>query len=214
MLSKRLKTIAEMIDNNKVVFDVGSDHALLPCFLIQQGITQKAYAGEIAKGPLNNAKDNIERFRLKDKVIPVLSDGLMNAPDDVETVVISGMGYYTIEHILDNCDINKYDSLIVQSNTDVDKLRAYLSDHNLTIIDEQIVYDGFFYQVIKFNSDFHDPYSETEIEYGPVLLKRRDDIFLEYLNDLKDRYQKIYEKSHIESIYKKIVEIDKIMYNK
>ena len=214
MLSKRLKTIAEMIDNNKVVFDVGSDHALLPCFLIQHGLTQKAYAGEIAKGPLNNAKDNIERFRLNDKVIPVLSDGLMNAPDDVETVVISGMGYYTIEHILDNCDINKYDSLIVQSNTDVDKLRAYLSDHNLTIIDEQIVYDGFFYQVIKFNSDFHDPYSETEIEYGPVLLKRRDNIFLEYLNDLKDRYQKIYEKSHKESLYKKIVEIDKIMYNK
>ena len=214
MLSKRLKTIAEMIDNNKVVFDVGSDHALLPCFLIQHGLTQKAYAGEIAKGPLNNAKDNIERFRLNDKVIPVLSDGLMNAPDDVETVVISGMGFFTIEHILDNCDINKYDSFIVQSNTDVDKLRAYLSDHNLTIIDEQIVYDGLFYQVIKFNSDFHDPYSETEIEYGPVLLKRRDDIFLEYLNDLKDRYQKIYEKSHKDSIYKKIVEIDKIMYNK
>ena len=40
-----------LIERNKVVFDVGSDHALLPSFLVENGICDKVYAGEIALGP-------------------------------------------------------------------------------------------------------------------------------------------------------------------
>ena len=67
MISDRLATIAYMIDKNKVVFDVGSDHGLLPCFLVESGICPKVYAGDIALGPLNNAKrsDIISSYLLK-----------------------------------------------------------------------------------------------------------------------------------------------------
>ena len=108
MLSKRLEEIAKLVKRNKVVFDVGSDHALLPCFLVLNEISPKVYAGDIALGPLNNGIENIKRYGLIDRVIPILSDGLDKAPEDVETVIISGMGYFTIEHILDNCDLNRF----------------------------------------------------------------------------------------------------------
>ena len=213
MISARLLQIAMLIEKNKVVFDVGSDHALLPCFLVENGISNKVYAGDIAPGPLNQAKVNIEKYGLEDKVIPILSDGLAKAPDDVDIVVISGMGYHTIRHILESCDVSRYQYFLLQSNTDSDLLRRYLSEKNYTIEDERVVYDGFYYKIIRFSADMHEPYSEMEIKYGPILLKRMDEVFVAYLQDKRRRLEEINKqakKSEYEQIMK---EIDEILYN-
>lgn len=211
MISLRLRKIAEMIDKNRVVFDVGSDHALLPCFLVSEGICKKAYAGDVALGPLDNAKANIDRLGLSDKVIPVYSDGLKLASKDVNVVTISGMGYYTIEHILDEADVTRYQYFVIQSNSDVDLLRKYISDHNYTIEDEAIVYDGFYYQIIKFSADLHDEYSDLEIKYGPILLKRKDQTFISYLNDQLNKLKKINKTAKKQEYQDKIFEIEKIL---
>ena len=214
MLSKRLTEIAEMIDNNKVVFDVGSDHALLPCFLLQKGISEKVYAGEIAEGPLNKVKEAVKRYEYEGRLIPVFSDGLENAPEDVEVVVIAGMGYYTIRHILDNCDVSKYEYFIIQSNTDVDLLRAYIAEKGYEIIDEKVVHDGFYYQIIKFRVKYHQEYTPLEIRYGPINIKRMDATFIEYLTDLKKRLEEINVRANKEEYRQTISEIeDLLVYN-
>ena len=201
-----------MIERNKVVFDVGSDHALLPCFLIENGISKKVYAGEIAEGPLQNVKQTSEKRGLEGKIIPVFSDGLAKAADDVDIVVIAGMGYHTIKHILESCDVSRYQYFIVQSNTDVDLLRAYISEKGYTIEDEKVVYDDFYYQVIRFSADLHDPYSDLEIKYGPILLKRRDEVFLAYLKQTLDKLKEINVIAKKAEIAEKISEIEKILY--
>ena len=213
MISDRLAAIAYMIDSNKVVFDVGSDHGLLPCFLVESGISPKVYAGDIAEGPLNSAKENIEKRGLSDKVITVLSDGLAKANDDVDVVVIAGMGYHTIKHILDSCDVTRYQNIIVQSNTDVELVRQYISDHEYTIEDERMIYDGFYYQIIKFSADMHDKYSDVEIKYGPVLLKKRDHIFLDYLRSKREKLIEINKKANKVEYQNTIKEIEDILYN-
>lgn len=213
MISDRLAAIAYMIDSNKVVFDVGSDHGLLPCFLVESGISPKVYAGDIAEGPLNSAKENIEKRGLSDKVITVLSDGLTKANDDVDVVVIAGMGYHTIKHILDSCDVTRYQNIIVQSNTDVELVRQYISDHEYTIEDERMIYDGFYYQIIKFSADMHDKYSDVEIKYGPVLLKKRDHIFLDYLRSKREKLIEINKKANKVEYQNTIKEIEDILYN-
>ena len=213
MISDRLAAIAYMIDSNKVVFDVGSDHGLLPCFLVESGISPKVYAGDIAEGPLNSAKENIEKRGLSDKVITVLSDGLTKANDDVDVVVIAGMGYHTIKHILDSCDVTRYQNIIVQSNTDVELVRQYISDHEYTIEDERMIYDGFYYQIIKFSADMHDKYSDVEIKYGPVLLKKRDHIFLNYLRSKREKLIEINKKANKVEYQNTIKEIEDILYN-
>ena len=212
-ISKRLLKIAEMIEKDKVVFDVGSDHALLPCFLVMNDITDRAYAGEISMGPYRKSVENIEKYNLSDKVIPVLSDGLENASDDVEVVVIAGMGFHTIKHILDNCDINRYDYFVVQSNNEVDKLRQYLSDNNFTIEDEEIVHDDFYYQIIRFSGKYHEKYDDTQIRYGPILLERKDNIFTEYLEYYLEHLKKINIKANKEEYTKIIKELQELLYN-
>lgn len=213
MISSRLLQIAMLVDKNKVVFDVGSDHALLPCFLVENGISKKVYAGDIAQGPLNTGIQNIKKRNLEGKVIPVFSDGLAKAEDDVDIVIISGMGYHTIKHILDNCEIERYQYFIVQPNTDVELLRKYISDHNYTIEDERVVYDEFYYQIIKFSADLHDPYSDLEIKYGPILLKRKDEVFIDYLEDLMNRLIDINDKANKQEYTDTIEEIRQILYN-
>lgn len=211
MISNRLIEVSKMINSNKVVFDVGSDHGQLPCFLVMNNIVSKAYAGDNKVGPLNNAKETINKYHLNDKVIPVLSDGLNKASDDVEVVTICGMGYYTIEHILNNCDPNKYDYFIVQSNTDVDLLRKYISDKHFTILDETVVKDEFYYQIIKFNTDYHESYSNFEIKYGPVLLKNMSKQFIDYLLDYKERLISINAKANSPKYADTIKEIENIL---
>ena len=213
MISPRLLQIAMLVEKNKVVFDVGSDHALLPCFLVENGICEKVYAGEIAEGPLNHVKETVEKKGLQGKIIPVFSDGLAKAEDGVDIVVIAGMGYHTIRHVLESCDVGRYQYFLLQSNTDVDLLRRYLSEHMYTIEDERVVYDGFYYQIIRFSADLHDPYSEDEIKYGPILLKRRDEVFLAYLADLLDRYREINRQANKSEYDEKIKEIERILYN-
>ena len=167
----------------------------------------------LSLGPLENVKQTIKRNGLEGRVIPVFSDGLSKAPDDVDIVVIAGMGFHTIKHVLDSCDVSRYQYFLVQSNTDVDELRRYISEKGYTIEDERVVYDGFYYQVIRFSADLHEPYSEMEIKYGPILLKRRDEVFIAYLKDLLERYKKINESANKKEFEEKISEIEKILYN-
>ena len=191
MISKRLETIAGLVPRNKVVFDVGSDHALLPCYLIEHGLAKKVYAGDNKVGPLENAKTNIKAYGFEDQIETVLSNGLEHAQDDVEVVTISGMGYFTVEKILEAKDISKYDCLIIQINKSMQLLRQYISDHHYTILNETVVKDDFYYEVVVFNTEYHESYTQEEIIYGPVLLKERSDVFLEYLNFKVDQIKKI-----------------------
>ena len=213
MISSRLLQIAMLVERNKVVFDVGSDHALLPCFLVQNNIARKVYAGEIAEGPLNHVKETVKKNNLEGKVIPVFSDGLAKAADDVDIVIIAGMGYHTIKHILDSCEVERYQYFLIQSNTDVDMVRRYISDHCYTIEDERVVYDDFYYQIIRFSADYHEPYSEMEIKYGPVLMKRRDEVFIAFLADSLKRLKEINERANKKEYDEKILEIERLLYN-
>ena len=214
MLSKRLYEISRLIEKDKVVFDVGSDHGLLPCFLVKEGICPKAYAGDNKEGPLSRAKETIRKCHLEGKVIPVLGDGIENIADDVNIITICGMGFHTVKHILEGKDLSAYDYLVVQVNKDPDLLRQFISDNGYHIIDEIIVDDNFFYQVEIFDARGHNSYGAIEIKYGPCLLRKRDDDFIRYLKFLRKMHHDIYLRSKDQNRLKEIEEIDAILNNK
>ena len=211
MLSKRLLEIAKLVDKNKVVYDIGSDHGLLPCFLVTNHISDKVYAVDNKVGPLNHAKETIDKYNLNGKVIPLLSDGLDDVKDDGQIVVIAGMGYYTVMDIFRGKDLSKYEKIIVQVNKDVDKLRQFISDNNYTILDEVIVKEDKYYQIVVFNANHHESYSDMEIAYGPILLKKKDVILLEYLKNLKERYVFHNKSTSVDKLNKKISELDRVI---
>ena len=49
MTSKRIKFIASLVDTKDKVLDVGTDHALLPIYLIKNNITEVADGSDISK---------------------------------------------------------------------------------------------------------------------------------------------------------------------
>jgi tRNA (adenine22-N1)-methyltransferase len=135
MLSLRLQTIASFINQSDNVADIGCDHAYLSIYLKKYSLCKSVIATDINENAFNIAKKNIEKSQLD---IPVfLSDGLESvSKNNIDTLIISGMGTNNILHIIDtakNFDINK---LVVQSNNDLYLLRekvVYDKDHYYTI---------------------------------------------------------------------------------
>lgn len=167
-LSLRLQTLADMIQPGSIVADIGTDHALLPAFLVQNQIIQKAYACDIAPGPLERAKTLIQKCALQDQIHTILCNGLREVPKDADTAVIAGMGFDTIKGILeaDLTKLKQFRHIILQSNTGIEELRSWISSHHFTIVQERLVEDGHFYTMIDMNTDYHESLSEAEVRFG------------------------------------------------
>lgn len=187
-ISKRLKAIASLVNNDEVVIDVGTDHALLIIYLIKKQIIKYGYGSDLRQGPLNSAQQNVELFALQDKIKLILCDGLNDLPLDASTIIIAGMGGETIINILKG-DLKKINNqtLILQPNTQVSDVRRFLLGNGFKIIDENIIYeDGHYYEMIKVNKG-HQILTPDEIDFGPILLSKKSDIF-------KKKYQKEIDK--------------------
>ena len=210
MLSKRLNAIASLVNKNSVVADIGSDHGLLPCFLAQNNLVIKAYAVDNKEGPLNSAVENINKYNLDDKVFPILADGLNNLNQDVNSVVIAGMGFMTIKTILEaNIDvIKKLDQVIVSTHTQVVSLRKWIMEKAYLIEDEVMVYENNkFYTIISFNPKNNLTYKESDYLISKILIDKKDNIYLEYL---KERLSKLVEINKYQNSDKLAFEIEKI----
>ncbi len=216
-LPNRLKAIADLINQVDLVADVGTDHGLLPIYLIQNQIAKKVYASDIAILPLNKAKENIAKYGLNEKIYPILSDGLKAIPFDVEVVVIAGMGGHLIANIIQHRQVN-YPTLILQANSHVEILRKELMNASYEIVNEKIVLDkGKYYEIIKAQiSSKKINYSDIDLKYGPILLQNKDDLFIKKYKTILHQYETILKELNKDSndfytIKNKIQEIRKIM---
>ena len=204
-LSKRLKTIANLIDNNRVILDVGCDHALLDIYTVLNNDSIKAYASDNKEGPLDGAKVNIAKYKLNDKIETILMDGIENIPKDVNTVIISGMGGMNIVNILNRHknNLKNIDELILSPNNDyinvrkkVFRLGYYLEDEIL-LIDKRVTY-----LIMKLKKG-KKRYSKRELVLGPILLQKRDKVFKKYLEDELRRKKIIYSLTPKKYFYKR-----------
>ena len=95
-------------------------------------------------------------------------------------MIISGMGYETIKMILENDyeRLPQFKRLILQSNSDVDLLRQWLSDHSFAIVDEDLVHEGHYYQIVVAEPFGGRKLSADEILFGPLMPQK--ELFQEY----------------------------------
>lgn len=182
MLSLRLKTIEELVEPQKIVADIGTDHALLPVQLVLSGKISKAYAVDNKSGPYQRAVTHIRSSNCESAVISILADGLISVPDDADCWVIAGMGYDTAAMILDQRQhVNIGQQLIIQVNNGVDKLRSYLMTKGWHIIDERIIFEAHHYQIIKaVKVKSIVRLKPEDIAFGPLLRKEKNSVFTEY----------------------------------
>ena len=169
-LTSRLSSLAGYIKQGERVIDVGTDHGLLPIYLIQNNITNKVILADINEGPLEKAKGNLERAgiilgsssytldplpssksSLYSKVSqPTLDirqgDGLdVMEKGEADKAVIAGMGGNLIIDIMAR-DIEKSKSMefVLQPRKKQERLSKWLYKNGFTIKDESLVKEGFY----------------------------------------------------------------------
>lgn len=143
-LSGRLALCASFVAEDSRLADIGTDHAYLPIALLSDGKISSAVACDIAQGPLSRAEENIRRYRMQDKIQARLSDGLRNVKrDEIDAVVIAGMGAELIEKILSDCPYAKDErlSLILQPMTRYESLVRWLFENGFSIERQSAVTD-------------------------------------------------------------------------
>lgn len=182
-MNLRLNTLAQMVDPGSRVADIGTDHAYLPIELVKNKQINYAIASDIAKGPLQNAKDDIAEAGLQGKIETRLGPGLstVNHNDDIDTVVIAGMGGKLITDILDDA-WNKhfcFKTLILEPNIGEPGVRKWLIGHKYQIVTEKLIVEsGHTYELIKARAvKKRINLSEKKILFGPYILKEKNSIF-------------------------------------
>ena len=183
-LSKRLLAIANLIDDNSKVVDIGCDHGLVSIYLAMNKQNISIIASDINQNALDNAIKNINKYHLEDKIKVCLSNGLDNINDEIDTIIISGMGGHTIVDILTNNQekLNTVNNIIIQSNNDIEYVRRKIVKLGYYISKEKLILDkNIYYTVILFTKG-KKKYTNKEYYFGPILLKENSKIFIEKNN--------------------------------
>lgn len=176
-LSNRLYACSSIIREGKRLCDVGCDHGYIPAYLVSNGIIPSAVACDINEGPLNSCKSLVTDMGLEDKIKCVLSNGLENIDEnDVDDILIAGMGGELIVNIISACDWVKSKHIVVNPMTHPEIVRRYFYSNGYEIRNDIIV------------SDLRHHYSVFDAYYtGVVSEKTKADYFLGNITDFSDK---------------------------
>lgn len=173
-ISERLKCVASLVNKGARVADIGTDHAYLPIYLVQNGISNKVYACDVRKEPLRRAKLHIDEYGLSDKITTQLCDGLKGInKGDVDTVTICGMGGKLMKNIL-KAGIDKLGDntqLVLSAQSELRDFRKYLLETGIDIKSEHMLLeDGKYYFIFDCVYNTQDEYylNETNIQQNNI----------------------------------------------
>lgn len=178
-LSPRLRAVADRVPSGAPMLDVGTDHAWLVVHLLHERRVPRAIAADLRDAPLAGARARLAEHRLEKVSETRLGDGLaVVQPGEVRAVTICGMGGRRIADICAAAPetVTALDALIVQPNTEPERVRASLRALGLRITDEALVLDeGRWYPVIAWAPGAPErDWGPLDLAYGPVLRDRAD----------------------------------------
>ena len=144
-LTPRLLAASSHIRRGAVLADIGTDHAYLPIYLVENKIADRAVAADINEGPIERARVNIELAGLSDYIDTVCTDGLCGIEEYMPTdISICGMGGELICKILEKADFVKDEKirLVLQPMTASSELYIWLLASGFRIISESYALEG------------------------------------------------------------------------
>lgn len=217
MLEPRLQAVADQI-RSRVHADIGSDHALLPKYLLKERRVERVIVVEKNRQPFENARAALEGLDAEVR----LGDGLapLNA-GEAESLSMSGMGALLMVRILCAHPWKLPEKVVLQPNDSAEPIRVWARDHGFHLSCEQMV-EGFWrYNVLtlvrgigddpayeglplepKAGSSSLEPKAgssslEAALRYGPLLLKQRHPLLLEELQREKVYLEGLLEKKPV-----------------
>lgn len=193
-LTARLEKIVDQIEIGDRVADIGTDHGYIPIYLLKNKISPFVIAGDINIKPLNSAENNIKIYDLSNNIETRLGNGLsILKPEEVDTVIIAGMGGLLISELLDSSKevVKKLKTLILQPMQAQSELRKYLIKNNF-IIEKDILIkeDNHIYEIILAKPGKQEVLKEIYYEIGFHIESNPKSLAIEFI-DKKIRTTKI-----------------------
>jgi tRNA (adenine22-N1)-methyltransferase len=180
-LGERLQKIADLIEPCGVLADIGSDHGLLPAYLLKKGVAGYAVITDISAKSLTKAQSLIASEGLSERAEFFCADGIISISRQPDTVVIAGMGGREIADILSDALVSG-ETYLFQPMKNAAHLREFLSRNGFKIItDVKVKESEKFYDIIKAVNGA-DSLTKEEILFGRTNLIEKSACFMEYLD--------------------------------
>ena len=197
-LSKRLKCIADKIDNCSCIADVGTDHGYIPIYAVKNNICKSAIATDINIEPVKKAKLNVKYEKLSDVVKVRHGAGLKPILiGEAEALIIAGMGGNLMCDILkaDLEKVKRFKFIVLQPAQNPEVLREYLYNNKYEIIEEDLCLDeGIIYEIFKVRYDeksLNCSFDKINYEISPYVLKIKNPLMKHYLVEKIKKSEKI-----------------------
>lgn len=162
--SLRIRRLAELIEKDETVVDIGADHGLLEKELLLHGHQGDLLAVENKTAPLKRLQNNLTGTGVR----TLLSDGLKHVPDVYETAVFAGLGGRLIKSLLhrDLPSHPKIKKLIIDAHRDMELLRRFLVQNGFFIVQETIVFDRGHHYLLSVFKRGQKTCTDLELEFG------------------------------------------------
>ena len=225
MKKRRLEEIINLVEDNSIVADIGTDHGIVPYELIKSNKAKKVIASDISEKSLDKLREKLDYLDEPEKIILNVSDGLDNLNEyQVDTIIISGMGGNLIVDILNkNIDVAKSaNCLILGANNSLSVLRKFLRDNSFEIIEEVDLFENDkYYQIIKVKVGKQLFSNDYEYEFGKFLIDNKSENLKQYIKQQIENKKTILSnisekdsdnvKNAIDNIKIEIKELEKVL---
>lgn len=162
----RINKLCAYLDSCESFADVGCDHGYCTRYMLENDLCKSAVVSDISEKCLDKAKKLLSNYILQNRVKAVCCNGLSGIEENVEQVLIAGMGGEEIVNILKDSFIP--DKFVLQPMKNVRLVREYLIGCGAEIcVDEYFESGGKFYSVIKGKKEGKTPnYAAVMLEFG------------------------------------------------
>ena len=194
-IGDRLEAIGKLVPQGCVLADIGTDHAYLPVWLLEQGKIASAIAGDIAEGPCLAAKNTVSMHGMKGKVEVRLGSGLkVLQTGEAHCIAIAGMGAPTMIEILE-ADMPlavEAKRLVLQPMAGAASLRKWLIQNGWHIVAEDLVADGrHLYEIMAAERGESANFSDAVLEIGPSLIEAKHPLLAKQFARQINNYKKL-----------------------
>jgi len=179
-LSARLAAVAHYVMPGESMVDIGTDHALLPAWLLRSGIVPRAIGVDVSEGPLRAARRTARSLGGALEVRQ--SDGFATIQDgEAYTATICGMGGQTMASILVR-GLSSQPGLkrvVLQPQGAERAVRAAMVSLGWQCTDSAMVEErSKFYTIECWERGQHaQPWSDADLRWGRVVRKKPDPLF-------------------------------------
>ena len=173
MLDERLSLAASLYVPCALGADIGTDHALLPCELLERGVCREMILADISPKALGQAAREVEARGLAGRVTLRCADGLeaLDGMPPCGCVSVTGMGGDTVAEMLRRgAGRLRGAALVLCAHTRPDRARLALREIGYRLTrEEPCVCNGHAYLVWRAEPGDEAPYTAEELACGRLL---------------------------------------------